>query len=86
MAAKEIKIEWDRNAMDCIEGRVFFVNKTLGKTYMMSISGGLEEKVLKAKARIKADLPIRAAEFLKSHQGWEQVDRTAYENVNHFIR
>ena len=76
---KEIPIEWGRNSAGLVEGRIFFANKERNKTSILTMAGGPDEKVLKAKARIKASAPDYITDFLARYPDYEQVDRATYE-------
>lgn len=86
---KEIKIVWCRNTSGLIEGRFYFLNRETGKTGILTMAGGPDEKVLKAKARIKETSPENIADFLARHPGFERVDEETYDaayNKAHGIR
>ncbi len=76
---KEIKIVWSRNTAGLVEGKFFFANKERNKTGILTIAGGPDEKVLKAKARIKETSPEYIADFLARHPGFERVDEETYD-------
>lgn len=78
---KEIKIVWARNSAGLVEGRFFFANKERNKTGILTMAGGPDEKVLKAKARIKETSPERIADFLARHPGFERVDEETYDDA-----
>lgn len=78
---KEIKIEWAYGSSDLIEGHFFFVNDKDDKTFMLTLCGGPDEKVLKAKARIKESAPEHIALILAERPGFKQVDRDTYEKA-----
>ena len=77
--AKEIKIEWVHGTCNTIGGQVYFTNEKGNDCFCITVYGGPDEKVLKAKAWIKACLPSRIEEFLMEHPGWKQVDKENYD-------
>lgn len=76
---KEIKIEWVRHGT--IGGQAYLVNATEDKCFCITCYGAPDEKVLKAKADIKARLPERVAEFILENPGWKQVAKERYDIV-----
>jgi hypothetical protein len=78
---QEIKVVWAHNSAGLIEGRFFFVNPFINKTGILTMAGGPDEKVLKAKARIKATAPERIADYLANHPGFVQVDQETYDKA-----
>lgn len=78
---KEIKIVWGRNTAGCVEARFYFANKERNKTGIITMAGGPDEKVLKAKARIKETSPDYILDFLARHPDLEQVDQETYDDA-----
>lgn len=76
--AKEIKIEWVHGVSGAIGGQAFLVNANESRGYCITLYGGPEEKVLKAKAGIKTRLPERVGEFILENPGWKQVTKEKY--------
>lgn len=78
---KEIKIVWCYNSSNVIQGCFYFVNKDRTQTYMLTIAGNPDEKVLKAKALIKEVAPDYINNFLSEHPDFEQVEDKVYNEV-----
>lgn len=75
---KEIQVEFNNDGFH-ISGQIFFVNEDLSRRFAISMILGPDEKVLKGKARVKADAPVRAAEWLAEHPGWKQCTREVFD-------
>ena len=75
--AKEIKLEFFRDGNDCICASIYLVNQEKTKRYMASFAGAPKEKVLTAKAAIRA----RVAEWVDTHPEWIRVEKEVYESV-----